>query len=245
MTLDRLDLRGQLARITGGYRHALAVYAAAKLGLADVMGTEEHDADAIAHAIGVDASALCRLLRLLAGLGILREVAAGRYALTPLGMLLRSDVPGSARDGVIVTCELELPAWQRLVEGMRRGATPFELAFGSPIFDHLAKPENAELSRRFDGYMSGLTIWQSSALLEAYDFSNVQLLVDVGGGDGTLIAAILRANSHLRGVLFDLPDVVARARANLAAAGVVDRCATIGGSFFDAVPSGGDLYLLK
>ncbi len=241
---ETLALRQELGRLVAGYRTSLALYAAARLGIADALAAGPRSAEGVAEATGTRAASLARLLRMLAGLGLVEE-RDGAYALTPMGVFLRSDVPGSARDGIVVTCEIELAAWQRLADGMRTGQTPFELAHGAALFEYLGQPQHVDLARRFDRFMSGATTGQANALLRAFDLAPFGVLVDVGGGDGTLLSVLLRAHSHLRGVLFDLPNVVDAARTKLDAAGLHERCATVGGSFFDAVPSGGDLYLLK
>jgi len=236
--------RDALFGLMRGYRASAAPYAAAQLEIADALAGGPATAEMIAAHTKTDAPSLSRLLRLLHVLGIV-EARGERYALTPVGELLRSDAPASMRDGVLYSCGLEALSYMKLADGVRTGKTPFEIAFGSPTFDYLAKPENAAWARHFDGFMRGLTAVQSQALIAAYDFGGHDVVADIGGGDGTLLVGLLRAHPTLRGILYDLPHVVAGAQTHIEQAGVRERCTLVGGSFFDEVPTGGDAYVLK
>lgn len=187
---------------------------------------------------------MARLLRMLHALGVVAERESA-YSLTTMGSFLRKDAPGSLRDAIMYSCDVEITTWRLLAEGVRTGRTPFEIAHGMNTFEFLAKPENAELARRFNGFMSGLTSVQARALLAVYDFGRHEVVADIGGGDGSLLTAILGAHPRLRGILYDLPHVADAARAKFEAAGVLARCQVVSGSFFDDVPRGGDVYILK
>jgi hypothetical protein len=126
---------------------------------------------------------------------------------------------------------------------VKTGETGFERVYGKPIFDYLS--EHPEQAKIFDAAMTAIHGHETQAMIEAYDFSALGTLVDVGGGNGSLLCTVLEQNPRLRGVLYDLPGVVARAQENIKARGLADRCTTVGGSFFDAVPPGGDAYLLR
>jgi hypothetical protein len=134
-------------------------------------------------------------------------------------------------------------AWSQLLEGVRTGQTAFDLVHGVPLFTYLE--QHPEAAAVFNQYMGERGDNRHTAFAAAYDFSGMHLVVDVGGGHGAALSAILQANPALRGLLFDLPQIAAGAKEHLVAAGVADRCDTVGGDFFAAVPAGGDAYLLS
>jgi hypothetical protein len=175
--------------------------------------------------------------------GVFAEDGQRRFALTPLGDTLRSDVPGSQQAGAIMAGEEHYRAWGELLFCVRTGQTGFDKIYGRPIFDYLA--DNPEAAWIFDKAMVAVHGTETAAMLDAYDFSAFGVLVDVGGGNGSLLTQVLQKNPKLQGVLYDLPHVVQRAHAGLEAAALTGRCQTIGGSFFVAVPPGGDAYLLR
>jgi O-methyltransferase domain len=232
-----------LSRLLLGYGLAQAVYVAAKLGIPDLLADGSREATELARATGTNAESLARVLRLLAANGLFTEVAVERFALAPMGELLRSDVPGSQRPYTIMTMELEYPAWGQLLDAVRTGQPGFATAFGRPYWEYLRN--NPDAAAVFDGAMVGLTRWQADAIVAGYDFSSCQVVVDVGGGRGTLLAAILAAQSGVRGLLFDAPQVVEGAHALLKEAGVIDRCSLVGGNFLESVVAGADTYILK
>ena len=236
-----------ILQLVQGYRAAQLVYMAAKLGLADLLGDGAKSAAVLAAATGTDAPTLRRLLRALASIGVVAEDDGGDFRMTPAGGCLRGDVPGSLRPAVLFLMSQDKQrAWAALEHSVATGATAFDHVFGMPVFDFYAAHPEAEISREHDGAMAGLTSLTTDAILGAYDFASLGTIVDVGGGNGAFLAAILRANPSVRGVLFDLPHVVAGAPEVLAGAGVAERCAVVAGSFFDdPVPEGGDAYLLK
>jgi SAM-dependent methyltransferase len=232
-----------LRAMLGGFRLAQAVAVAAELRVADRLAGGPVPSEDLARAVGADADALYRLLRALAAEGIFTESPPGTFGLTPLAEPLRADHPQSVRPQArLVAQEFWWGAWGHLLEAVRTGGVAFERIHGAPLFAYLdAHPDAAGI---FDGAMSGTSPWKA-ALAAAYDFAPVRLVVDVGGGQGALLAAVLRAHPHLRGVLFDTPAVVAGARRFLDAAGLADRCRIVGGDFFASVPEGGDAYLLS
>jgi hypothetical protein len=219
-----------------------AISVAARFGVADKLVGGPRHVDQIAEDVGADGPTLYRLLRVLGDFGVLDELEDRHFRLTPVGDLLRSDVEGSLGGlARLFGSEYHRKGWTDLYESVRTGESAFERVYGQPQFDYLrTHPEEAAL---FDDAMTSVAS-AIYATLEAYDFSRFGTVVDVGGGNGAYLASILRANPGVHGVLFDLPDVVDRAKPLLAKAGVADRCEIIGGSFFDDVPSGADAYVL-
>jgi len=222
--------------------HAVGVFA--ELRIADLLAGGPRTAEELASAVGAHAPSLTRLLRVLASLGLLAETGPGIYGLTATGSLLRSDVPTSLRGiAAMFGGELHTRAWSRLNHSVLTGEPAFDAVFGAPIFVYLAA--NPEAASMFDAAMTSISGRQAAAVVEAYDFSGLSTLVDVGGGHGALLAAILRRNPSLRGVLFDLPHVVAAAGPIFEEAGVRDRVELVSGDFLKGVPVGADAYIMK
>ena len=238
---EQLD---KLFQLMSGYRVSQALYVVATLGIADHLKDGPRESDELAQATGTHPGALYRLLRFLAGAGLFQEVDPGRFALTPLGAGLRADVPGSLRPTTLMLLdEVHWPAWGQLLHSVRSGETAFALVHGTGFFDYLA--QHPVPAATFQRAMTSNTAWSGTAITEAYDFSGIRRLVDVGGGHGLLLATILQAYPAMQGVLFDRPEVAAAAQATLEAAGVADRSEIVVGDFFRAVPPGGDAYILR
>jgi hypothetical protein len=222
---------------------AQAIHAAARLRIADLLASGPRSVTDLAADAGADRSALERLLRALSTFEIFTVLPDGRFANTPLSEQLRADAPESQRDAAMF-----LPAaflWRpigELFESVRTGEPAFQRIFGQQFFDYLAS--HAEDAAVFNSVMTQGIAMTAPAVIAAYDFSIFTKVIDIGGGQGALLREILLATPGLHGVLFDLPQAVARATEVLAgdAAG---RCEVVGGSFFDSVPEGGDLYTLK
>ncbi|RKT55705.1 methyltransferase [Saccharothrix australiensis] len=220
------------------------IIAVADLGVADAVGDGTRHVDELAEATGSDPRSLYRALRALASVGVFTETSPRRFALTPLAETLRADRPGSMRD---LARYVGLPERQRAF-----GALAQSLRTGKPSFDHVhgqdwwsffaARPELATL---FNSAMSSMARMVNGAALDSCDLSDVELLVDVGGGRGTLAAMLLDRYPGMRAVVFDLPRVVPEARAQLDAAGFADRARCVGGDFLREVPEGGDAYVLS
>jgi SAM-dependent methyltransferase len=233
-----------LFRMANGYVAAQALYVAADLGIADYLTEGALTAQELASKTGSHPDALARLLRALVAFGILNSNADERFTLTPIGEFLRSDVPGSMRSGVrFFAGPSTWRAWENLPHSIRTAEPAFDHAWGMSIFEYSKR--HPDVSKIFDEAMEGLAALGSAAILAAYDFSQFRTLVDVGGGNGALLATVLRQHAALRGRLADLPHVVSRAAEVLNRAGVADRCEIIGCDFFETVPSGGDVYVLK
>jgi hypothetical protein len=223
---------------------AQAIYVAAKLGIADVLADGPATAEQIAGRVGSHPHATYRLLRALTTRSIFHEEPGRRFRLTPMADALRADSPNSVRPIVLMAGHpTTWEHWGELTYSVMTGESSFEKLRGMPVFDYLDK--DPDYARLFDESMSFSSGMEIPMLLDAFDFSVYGTIVDVGGGQGRLIAEILRGAPESRGVLFDLEPVVARAPEVLDAAGVTDRCTVVGGSFFESVPTGGDAYVLK
>jgi len=223
---------------------AQAIAAAADLGIADALAKGPLTAQELAAAVDADADALSRLLRALISRGVFRQRRDGRYDLTPLASTLRSDaevsVAGFAR---FVGTPEHREHWSHLTDAIRTGRAVIPELRGKPVFEYLA--DEPELSEIFNDAMTSGSEFAIAAVTAAYDFSRFATVADVGGGHGRLLAAILQATSGARGVLFDLPQVVAGAPTVLSEHRVEDRVRIVEGSFFDTVPDGSDAYVLK
>jgi hypothetical protein len=232
----------QIMRMVSGYWTSQVLYVAAKLGLADLLEDGPKTAADLASATQTHPRSLDRLLSSSASLGLFAQDEQKRFSLTPLSDWLRSDVPGSQRATAVLVGDLLYRAWGELLSTVQTGRPGFDKVHGLPFFEYLS--QNPEQASVFDEAVAGHG-WATTALLEAYDFSGIQVLADIGGGNGSAITAILQKYPDLRGILFDLPGVAERAKPNLQAAGVADRCQVIGGSFLEAVPTGADVYLMR
>src|SRR5262245_5983991 len=220
-----------------------AIHAAAQLGLADALaGGARTSGDLAAH-VGADADALRRLLRALSAVGLVTERDDGAFELTALGGYLRADADPSLRSYALLWGGSMWPIWGTLLHTVKTGKSPRALVTRKESFESLA--QNAPALRVFNDAMSEISRLMAVGVVRAHDFSRIRCLVDVGGGHGELLGAILAANPGLRGWRAYLRRVRAGARTRLDAAGVGDRLELAPGSFFGAVPRGGDAYLLK
>ena len=238
------DLQPQMRNMLMGFVVSRALQVAAELGLADALANGPKGRDALAREIGAHADTMDRLLRTLVSFGVFEALPDGRFANTRRSEYLRNDSPGSIR--ALARMHGDSPLWQAwagLEHSVRSGEPGFTHIHGSPMFEYLeAHPESA---RRFDEGMVASSRLMNGAIVEAYEWDKFGTLVDVAGGVGSTLAAILRANPRLQGVLFDIPHVIERGRDYLAQQGVATRCRTEAGSFFDAIPGGADAYFLK
>lgn len=226
-----------------GHWVARLVQVAATLNLADHLKGGPQTAEQLARAAGVRAPELYRILRALASVGVFAETKAGKFKLTPLAATLQTGAPGSMRtSATLLNADWQWDAWQHLLSSLKTGEVPFEKAHGMPVFEYLEKhPDDLKV---FHDATTGLT---NPAIAEAYNFSKYKTLVDVGGGHGALLAAILKKHAKLNGTLFDQPSVIAGARDGRHATdkSISKRFEMEAGSFFDAVPKGADVYTLK
>lgn len=220
-----------------------AACAAAELGIADLLASGPKGVDELARASGCHAPSLHRLLRALASLDLCAERPDGGFALTALGSLLCSDAPHSLRSWTILCGKYLWPVWTNLLHSVRTGESARGLAGGAEAFDELERDARAALV--FNRAMAELTSLIAAEVVRRYPFDGMRRIVDVGGGYGALLAAVLEAQPVARGVLLDLPHAIEGARNHLAASGLAERCEFVAGDFFESVPAGGDAYLLK
>jgi O-methyltransferase domain/Dimerisation domain len=234
-----------LRELINGYQVSQALHVAATLGLADLLEDGPRDADDLAAETGTHAPSLYRLMRALAAAGVFQEDDERRFALTEVGAHLRSDAPGSQRGwAAFIGRPYQFATWSNLLYSVRTGENAFGHVHGTGAWEY--RSQHPEESAIFDAAMTSVTGRTNAAVLEAYDFGGFGTVVDVGGSRAVLLAALLSKYPEMRGVLFDLPHVVAGAPEVLERAAVADRCTVVGGSFFDDdVPEGGDAYLLK
>jgi len=227
-----------------GYWVSQAVGVVAQLGVADHLVAGPRNGVELARAVGADPQALSRVLRLLASIGVFAESSPGDYELTPLGETLSTDAPSSVRNFAITeTAPGHWLPWGRLLESVRTGQPMARAALGMELFEWYAHdPEEAGF---FNAAMGDLSALAASELVRVYDVSAVRVVADVGGAHGVLLAAVLRANPDARGILFDLPHVVETAEEVIAAEGLTARCELVSGDFFEDVPTGADLHVLK
>jgi hypothetical protein len=223
---------------------AQAVSAAAELGVADALAAGPRTVEEVAEEVGAHAPTLYRLLRACADIELFEERPDRVFALTELGDALRTDSPVSLRDFAVWTgLPAERDTWTRLADSVRTGAPVFERVHGTSVWDHIR--DRPDVLGVFDRAMTQTSRQIIGSIVAAYDFGGLRTLVDVGGGRGALLSAVLAANPGLRGVLYDQPEVVAESGPVFKEAGVAERATAQGGSFFDAVPPGGDAYLLS
>jgi O-methyltransferase domain len=233
-----------LQQLIGGSLATNLVYIAAELGIADRLDDGPKKAEDLATATGAKAGPLKRIMRGLAVLGVVAQTPEGAFSLTSLGQALRSDVPGSMR----TTARLQgHPVTQRafgaLIDTVRTGQPGFDLALGSDFFVYLENHD--DFNALFNDFMGGVTDAAVAAIIPAYNFAGIRTVVDVGGGNGALVRAALRANSGLEGTITDMHILRRQAEEAIARDGLTERCRFVEADFFEFVPEGADAYLLK
>ena len=232
----------QLLKMMGGFTLPWMLYVVAERGIADLLADGPQTSIELAQAAGVHEPSLYRILRSLSSFGVFEEESPRRFVLNPLGSALKTGDPSAGRDLII-----NLPWMARAATEFPRilatGENGMQLAFGIPVFEFLT--QHPQESAAFNRAMIATGAGQPAAVAEAYDFSGVRRLVDVGGGIGTLLATVLDRYPLVHGVLFDRPDVIDDARPTFAEHGVAERCEVVGGDFFVAVPENADAYMMS
>lgn len=235
----------QLMQLGTGCMVTQAVFVAAKLGIADELKDGPLSTTELAEATGTNESALYRLMRSLASVGAFTATGERTFANTPMTELLRSDVPGSMRDMVLwINEEPHWVAYAKLIDSVRTGETIWEDVHGEPLFPYLFET-NKELGDTFNRAMTSFSSATIPAILEAYDFSGAATIADIAGGYGHLLAGVLNEYPEARGVLFEVPQVMAGAPAMMEKEGVADRVTLVEGSFTEEIPVAADVYMLK
>ena len=229
--------------VVTGVRNSQLVYAAAKLGLADLLSGGPRSAAELAGAAGADAATLRRVLRGLVTLGVVEEEDGERFALTSLGAYLRADHPDSMRGWAILSGELHYHAWGGILHSLRTGEAALDHVLGEGLWEYLER--NPDVGEHLNRELARRTQPIAAAVLRAYDFAPGETIVDVGGGRGALLAAVLEAVPGAEGILVDVGRVTGDARHFLDARGLGARCRVVAGDFFASIPAGGDVYVLK
>jgi len=223
-----------------GYWVSACIYAVAKLGIADLLASGPLDVENLAQRTQTDSDGLYRVLRALSSVGVFQESPQKRFEQTPLSALLVSNVPGSVRYMAIMMGEEHYHVWGNLLTSLKTGDRAFEMVYGMPVFDYFEKnPESGEI---FNNAMTNFASGMHSAVINVYDFSRFQTLVDVGGGHGALLTNILHRVPTLKGILFDLPHVVEGASI---APDLTERFQKASGDFFQPNLPSADAYILS
>ncbi|MEU9196602.1 methyltransferase [Streptomyces hundungensis] len=239
-----MDARSLIIRTAFGSMAAQTLRAAVRLKVVELIGDTPRRADDVAAEAGAQPQPMARLLRALAGLGVVKEHAPGSFSVTQAGRFLDSARPDSLATFVrVFTDPVATRAWEHLDISVRTGDVAFDEVFGSDFFSHLS--QHPELSQAFNTAMSQATSVVAATLPYAFDFARFTSVTDVGGGDGTLLAAVLDAHPTLTGVVHDTAEGLAQTPQTLRRHGLTGRCTPIAGDFFHSVPKGSDLYLIK
>jgi len=242
--MSREEAAAELQRLIGGFRISQAIHVAAVLRVADQMAAGPRKSDEIAAAVGAHPRSLYRLLRALASIGVFREHEGERFSLTAMGELLRSDVEDSLEPwAVFVGQEYRWQAWGHLLHSVQTGENAFRAVHGTESWVY--RERHPEQNAICNAAMTSSSRHFDRTIVAAYHFGQFARIADIGGGQGSFLAAILAANPDTRGVLFDLPHVVATAAPVLEAAGVADRCEIMGGNMFESAPTGCSAYVMK
>jgi ubiquinone/menaquinone biosynthesis C-methylase UbiE len=243
MDREPLETALELFELINSGSMSQAAYAAAELRIADHLTSGPKNADELARATGAHTPSLHRLLRALASLELCIEREDGSFALSPMGSLLCTDGSNSLRSWLLWWGKYQWPLWANLLYSVKTGESARKFATGTEGFGHLER--DTEAAAVFNRAMAQLTGLVAAEVVRVYDFAGMRRIVDVGGGYGALLAAVLEAHPDAHGVLYDLPHAIEGARAHLTNAGLQKHCEFITGNFFDSVPTGGDAYLLK
>lgn len=230
-----------LIQLSTGFITARAIYVAAKLGIADLLDEGPRCARELAAKLAVHPNALFRILRLLASAGILKRSELDQFALTELGEPLRTASSHSMRDYIILFHEFQYPAFTNIMHQLSTGESANLKTFGQPLFGLVQSDQ--EFARVFFAGLASRARIDIAAVMDAYDFSQARQIVDIGGGNGGMLSAILLSYPQLSGVLFDLAPAIAEARSGRG--GALPRCTLTAGNFFEKIPAGADIYLLK
>lgn len=242
-TVDSSE-RARVRDLVNGYRISQAIRVATVLRIPDLLAAGPRTSDELAMASGAHPDSLYRLLAALASVGVLVEEEGRRFRQTPASDCLRRDAPASiAGWALFATGSSQWQTWSELEYSVRTGGNAFQHIFGEDSWTY--RQHHPAINAEFDQAMASIAAFVTPSLLSVFDFGRFGTIVDVGGGNGALLAALLGAYPTLRGVVVDQPHVVAAAGATLEQAGVADRCEVVAGDFFEAVPEGGDAYVLK
>lgn len=244
MAVREEDALATLRRLSGGFAATQMLVAAARLELGDRLASQRRSSQDLARELGADAGALHRFLRMLVVLGVLDQSADGLFGLAAMGEFLRSDHPHSQKARLIYIGEVGYRAALGTLHAVTTGEPAFDHVFGRSFFTFFE--ERPEIGDIFNGLMAESIDERIRAVVAGFDFSDAHRVVDVGGGSGALITAILAANAHVRGGIFDLPAVIGDAERRMQEIGLADRVDLTAGDFFeDPIPAGASIYILS
>jgi hypothetical protein len=234
----------RISLLSQGTIIATSLVLAAELGIADLLADGPRSSEELAQATSTHPRSLYRLLRLLCSIGVFTEIQPDSFAQTQLSECLRTGVPGSMRSWLrMIGGKIRYHTHAEALYSIKTGEPAFKHVTGMEFFEyHAAHPDEGEIFNQAMGDMGQVV---AAAVAQSYDFSGIGKIIDVGGGHGTLIAAILQKYPEMTGILFDSPHVAERARESIASAGLAHRCEVVGGDFFESVPAGCDAYLLR
>ena len=233
-----------LTQMAFGALMTQALYVIAKLEVADLLAARPQTVKELAAATKTNERALYRVLRSLASVGVFEETEPKVFSLTPIGEVLRKDAPNSIRNGAIFMGEeWHWRVWGNLLYSVKTGKPAWGHVHGAEVFDYFAA--NSEQAEIFNNAMTDMSVVTTPAVIEAYDFSGLQTVTDIAGGHGYMLAQILKANPNIKGILFDVPPVIAGAGRLLEEEGVSARVEKVSGDFFSSVPAGADAYIMK
>jgi hypothetical protein len=238
------DPAQMLMQMCTGFMVSAAIYPAAKLGIAELVADGPQPISKLAEQTGANEDALYRVLRALSSVGIFTEVSPRTFGLTPAANLLRSDVSGNLRDLALwMTNEFHFKVWGQMTHSVLTGQPSVEKVYGKPCFELF--PDLPETDVEFNNAMTNISAMTIPVVLEKYDFSGIETLVDVGGGHGFLISQILKHYPKMKGMLFDLPHVLEGATPRIQRLGLSSRLETCPCDFFESIPAGGDAYIMQ
>jgi hypothetical protein len=221
-----------------------AIHVAAKLNIADLLAAHgPMNCSELAAKSGAHEESLFRLMRALASLGVFSKDSNEKFSLTPMAECLKDDSPESVKSMALAIGAVFYKAYDELLFSVQTGDGGFKKALGVPVFEYLGN--NPELGKIFDRMMTDIHGGETEPMVNMYDFSVFNTIVDVGGGNGEVISAVLNKNPGVKGILFDLPDVINRSSGSISARGLGDRCKVDAGNFFESVSKGGDAYIMR
>jgi hypothetical protein len=238
---------GQIAFQAGlGYIVSACLNVALKLRVPNLIGDGVVDVETLARKAGANEDYLYRVLRVLEASQLVTRTGRRGFELTAAGQLLRRNVPGSLAAALEwIADPLHLTLYSELKHSVQTGETTFDAVYGKPFFDWSSQPENAEEAAVFNNAMTSISQMCIPAFLDAYEFGSFRNIVDVGGGHGAVLRAILKQHAEVRGTLAEMPSLLAAADGAIAQDGLTNRCQAVACNFFESIPAGGDLYFMK
>lgn len=236
------ELTFKMYELISGYWVACCIHTAARLNIADHLGNDAKTLEELVSLTKSNKISLYRLLRAITSVGIFEELPNGSFKMNDLGETLKSDVPGSIKPWALANLGEHFPAFGDLTYGVQSGKIAFDNIHGMGVWEYYK--ENPDRGLNLMKAMAGVSGAVLKEVINAYDFSNSKVIVDIGGGNGAMMQAVLEAAPHSKGIIFDEPYVVEKTK-NEIPLHLQNRCTVAGGSFFDKIPANADLYMTK